>query len=49
MYIKAHPNVENYVAIDDLPLHILLGENAVLTEDIMTAEHADKCIEILNR
>jgi hypothetical protein len=47
-YLKKHPEIKSWVAIDDLHLNRDLGENAVVTVSKMKKEDADKCIEILN-
>ena len=47
-YLKAHPHIQKYVAIDDLPLDRGLGKFAVITEEVMTQKDANKCIRILN-
>ncbi|MDR1554136.1 MAG: hypothetical protein LBS69_11880 [Prevotellaceae bacterium] len=46
-YLKAHPEIEKWAAIDDLPLNRYLN-NAVLTSSYKLVKvDADKCIEIL--
>jgi hypothetical protein len=48
MYVNDHPEIKNYVAIDDMHLIKDLGEkHAVETSNKMTKENADKCIELL--
>ncbi|MDR2345273.1 MAG: AAA family ATPase [Planctomycetaceae bacterium] len=49
MYVADHPEIKNYVAIDDMNLTPDLGEeHTVITCNKMTTEDADKCIELLN-
>ena len=47
-YLKAHPFIQKYVAIDDKPLDRGLGKFAVVTKNVMTRKDTDKCIAILN-
>ena len=47
-YLKAHPFIQKYVAIDDMPLDRGLGKFAVVTKNVMTGKDADRCIAILN-
>lgn len=47
-YLKEHPEIKSWVAIDDMHLDRDLGENAVVTVSEMKKEDADRCIEILN-
>ncbi|MDR1973767.1 MAG: hypothetical protein LBQ31_03725 [Bacteroidales bacterium] len=47
-YLKEHPEVEKWVAVDDLPLDRDFEKNAVVTNYKLTREHSYKCIEILN-
>ncbi|MCD7949579.1 MAG: hypothetical protein LUG12_04880 [Erysipelotrichaceae bacterium] len=46
-YILEHPNITNYVVLDDLNL-IELDEHFVKTLNLITDEQAEKCIQILN-
>jgi hypothetical protein len=48
LYVERNPSIKSWVAIDDRPLDSL-GNHFVRTEEKMTKEDADKCIEILNR
>jgi hypothetical protein len=49
MYLADHPEIKNYVAIDDKNLTPDLGEqHTVITYNKMTAKDADKCIKLLN-
>jgi len=46
-YLKMHPHIKKWVAVDDIDLSGDFPENAVVTYPKITAEDADKCIEIL--
>jgi hypothetical protein len=48
-YVKAHPEVKKWVAIDDVPLDRSLKDNAVVTSicNKLLKDYADKCIERL--
>ncbi|MDR2287043.1 MAG: hypothetical protein LBE04_06165 [Prevotellaceae bacterium] len=47
-YIKVHPEIKRWAAIDDLPLNHYLKDNAVMTSTYKLVKvDADKCIEIL--
>ena len=46
LYLHEHPEIETYVAIDDMTLKGL-GEHFVQTTTKLTSELADKCIEVL--
>jgi hypothetical protein len=47
-YLKAHPEIKRWAAIDDLPLNSYLKDNAVMTSSWKLVKvDADKCIEIL--
>jgi hypothetical protein len=46
-YLKAHPEIKQWVAVDDLPLNRYLTTNAVITSYRLHKDDADKCIEIL--
>jgi hypothetical protein len=46
-YLKRHPEVKKWVAIDDLRMDVDLGKNIVVTKYKMTQQDADKCIKIL--
>jgi hypothetical protein len=47
-YLKAHPEIQKWAALDDLPLNNYLKDNAVITSTYkLVAVDADKCIEIL--
>jgi hypothetical protein len=45
-YLKAHPEIKRWVALDDLSLNRYL-DNAVITSSRLYRKDADKCIEIL--
>jgi hypothetical protein len=47
-YLREHPEIRGYVAIDDMKL-MGLGEHFVKTNYKLTSELADMCIEILGR
>jgi len=47
-YLKAHPHIKNWVAVDDMDLTQAFPENAIITYPKITASNADKCIEILS-
>jgi hypothetical protein len=48
IYLKEHPEIKKYVAIDDIPLIEELGEqHAVVTRSTLTKNDADKCIRLL--
>lgn len=47
-YLRKHPEVENYVAIDDKYLNKGLEGHFVLTDNLITYEQAKTCIVILN-
>ena len=46
-YLKKHPHIKKWVAVDDIDLSKDFPENAVVTYPKITTEDADKCIEIL--
>jgi hypothetical protein len=46
-YLKRHPEVKKWVAIDDLRLDVDLGKKVVVTKYKMTRQDADECIKIL--
>ncbi|MDR2383272.1 MAG: hypothetical protein LBD76_05235 [Prevotellaceae bacterium] len=47
-YLKAHPEIKKWVALDDLSLDYYLKNNAVVTSTYKLVKvDADKCIEIL--
>jgi hypothetical protein len=47
-YVKAHPEIKRWVALDDLPLNHYLKDNAVITSTYkLVKADADKCIAIL--
>ena len=46
-YIKAHPHIKKWVAVDDLDMSRDIPDNFVGTYPKLTSEKADKCIEIL--
>ena len=48
-YLEEHPNITNYVVLDDLDLSQGLGDNFVKTDNLLTQEEADTCIKILKR
>ncbi len=47
-YIYKHPEVTNYVAIDDMDLSRTLEAHFVKTHNLINDEQTEKCIEILN-
>jgi len=47
-YLKMHPHIKKWVAVDDMDLSKDFPENAVVTYPKITASDADKCINILN-
>jgi hypothetical protein len=48
LYVETHPEIKKYVAIDDIHLTVDLGEeHTVITDDKMTTDDANKCIELL--
>jgi hypothetical protein len=46
-YLKAHPEIKRWVAVDDLALNRYLKTNTVITSHRLYKADADKCIEIL--
>jgi hypothetical protein len=47
-YLKAHPEIKKWAAVDDLPLNRYLKDNAVMTSSYkLVKADADKCIDIL--
>jgi hypothetical protein len=48
LYVEAHPQIERYVAIDDMSLNGLDKQHFVETRYKMTREDADRCIALLN-
>jgi len=46
-YLRTHPHIKKWGAVDDMNLSNDLPNNFVMTDTKMTAEHADRCIEIL--
>jgi len=48
-YLKKHPHIEKWVAVDDIDLSEDFPENAVVTYPKITTGDADRCIEILGR
>ena len=48
LYLHAHPDIEAYVAIDDMTLKGL-GDHFVKTSSQLTPELADECIDKLNK
>ena len=47
-YLKMHPYIKKWVAVDDKDLSRDFPKNSVVTYPKITAEDADRCIEILN-
>jgi hypothetical protein len=47
VYLERHPEITNYVAIDDMDLLDGLGKHAVVTPNRLINVIADRCIEIL--
>ncbi|MDR3246623.1 MAG: hypothetical protein LBT50_09360 [Prevotellaceae bacterium] len=47
-YLREHPQITKYVAIDDMNLSKLGEQHFVQTGSRLTKELADKCIELLN-
>ncbi|MDR2027672.1 MAG: hypothetical protein LBQ01_08975 [Prevotellaceae bacterium] len=48
-YLKAHPEIKRWVAVDDMHLDDYLKNNAVVTRYRLVKADADKCIKILGR
>ena len=48
-YLKQHPEITHYVVIDDMRFGDDIPEHFVETDRSLTACHANKCIEILNK
>jgi hypothetical protein len=46
-YLKVHPEIKRWAAIDDMPLDHFFEDNAVRTRYKLVKNDADKCIEIL--
>ena len=46
-YLKMHPYIKKWVAVDDKDLSRDFPKNSVVTYPKITAEDADRCIEIL--
>jgi len=47
-YLKMHPHIKKWVAIDDMDLTRYFPENAVVTYPQITTSDADRCIKILS-
>ena len=47
-YLKTHPHIKKWVAVDDKNLARDFPQNAVVTRRKITVGNADKCIEILD-
>jgi hypothetical protein len=47
-YLKAHPEIKRWVALDDMHLDKYLKNNAVITQYRLVKADADRCIAILN-
>lgn len=47
-YLRTHPHIKKWVAVDDKNLPLDFPQNAVVTHKKISADDADKCIEILN-
>jgi hypothetical protein len=48
-YLKMHPHIKKWVAVDDMDLSKDFPENAVVTYPKITHDDANKCIEILGQ
>jgi len=48
-YLRTHPHIKNWVAVDDENLSKDLPNHFVMTDSRITAEHADRCIEVLGK
>lgn len=48
-YLEEHPDITNYVVIDDLDLSIGLDNHFVKTNNLINQEDANTCIKILKR
>ncbi|MDR2199966.1 MAG: hypothetical protein LBR53_11040 [Deltaproteobacteria bacterium] len=48
-YLKNHPNIENYVAIDDMNLIPGLENHFIRASQSLTRTQAEEAVEILNR
>ncbi|MDR2578385.1 MAG: hypothetical protein LBC70_06200 [Chitinispirillales bacterium] len=48
-YIRAHPHIKKWVAVDDINMSKDIPENFVEVYPRITAEEADRCIEILGK
>jgi len=46
-YLKMHPHIEKWVAVDDKDLSGDFPQNSVVTSQKITVNDADRCIEIL--
>jgi len=46
-YLKMHPHIKKWVAVDDMNLTTFFPNNAIITYPKITTKDADKCIEIL--
>lgn len=46
-YLKMHPHIKKWVAVDDKDLTVCFPNNAVVTYPKITSADADECIEIL--
>lgn len=48
-YLEDHPDITNYVVLDDLDLSSGLDNHFVKTNNLLTEENANTCIKILQR
>lgn len=48
-YLEEHPDITNYVVLDDLDLSSGLDNHFVKTNNLLTEENANTCIKILER
>jgi hypothetical protein len=48
-YLKIHPHIKKWVAVDDIDLSKDFPENAVVTYPKITSDDANRCIEILGQ
>ncbi|MCL2102137.1 MAG: HAD domain-containing protein [Fibromonadales bacterium] len=48
-YLRMHPHIKKWVAVDDIDLDVDFPKNAVVTYPNITTSNADKCIKILGK
>jgi hypothetical protein len=48
-YLRIHPHIKKWVAVDDIDMISYIPENFVETRRKLTTAHADRCIEILGK